>query len=321
MLLCKFSNGTTTMTSMTKPIKKPYVSAKRSEPRVIEPPPPIFEKDYDETKWLAKYAKPESGQLTYRRSGPGFLETYVASKERNRSLILSVFSEHYDRLRNIIELEYQIACNYFWIVNGCCYAEVNPAYPLLMRTFAGSLVAINSAVELTVDGAYSNALPLMRQVYEGTMIAKLCSLAPSLDVFDRWLDGEYVVFTTDVLRRISKPDVAEFKRFWQCLSGVTHASYYSGQADYENESVVNAAPTNFIFAQMLLEANYHLLCSHLITQSMRYYQKAFTPDPQLEINRKKLKELLCKKNIAFMAESGRRFIRDFRSTWTLTCSS
>jgi hypothetical protein len=245
------------------------------------------------------------------------LETYAASKTRNRSLILSAFSEHYSRLREIIDIEYRIASNFFWLVNGWGDAAVNPVYSLLQRTFAGNLVAINSAIELTVDGAYSNARPLMRQVYEGTMIAKLCSVNPSLDVYDRWLDGEHIVFTADILRRIAKPDVEEFKVFWKCLSGDTHASSNSGQADYQNQPVVSAAPLNFIFAQILLEANYHLLSSHLVTPSMRYYQKAFVPNPDLEVDQRKLKSLFSKKNIRLMGKSARQLIRDFRSKWTL----
>jgi hypothetical protein len=306
------------MTQPTKPERTPYVSIKRSEPRVINGPPPIFDKNYDETKYLAKYAKPEEGRLTYRRSGPGFLETYAASKVKNRSLILSRFSNHYGRIREILELEYRIATSYFWIVNGIAYAEVNPVYGILQRTFAGNLVALNSALELTLDGVYSNARLLMRQSYEGAMIAKLCSIDPSSDVYDRWLDGQYIVFSADILKRIVTPQVTEFRRFWQCLSGDTHASLLSGQPDFQNRPAVEAAPLNLVFIEMLLEANYHLLCSHLVTPSMRYYQRAMVPDEELDTDRHALKALFRKRQVPWMAKCARTFIRDFRSTWSLT---
>jgi hypothetical protein len=70
------------MAQSTNTPRKPYVSAKRNEPRIIDSPPPIFEKDYDEKKYLAKYADPKAGRLTYRTTGPGFLETYNESKVR-----------------------------------------------------------------------------------------------------------------------------------------------------------------------------------------------------------------------------------------------
>jgi hypothetical protein len=238
-------------------------------------------------------------------------------KYENRALILEAYSDDCARIRNILELEYRIACHFFWIVNGIAYADVIPVYGLLQRTFAGNLVAVNSAFELTLDGLYSNARPLMRQAYEGAMISKLCSLDPNTDVYDRWLDGEHIVFSRDILHRIRTPAVDEFKLLWQCLSGDTHWSSYSGQPDFANDPAVRAAILNLIFSNMLLEANYHLLCSHLITSSMRYYQQSWFPDAKLREDRKKLKSLFSKGKISGMGKGARAFIRDFRSKWTL----
>jgi hypothetical protein len=216
-----------------------------------------------------------------------------------------------------VELEYRISTHYFWIVSGISYAEVNPVYGLLQRTFAANLISIKTAFELTLDGLYANARPLMRQAYEGVMISKLCSLDPTCDVFDRWLDGEQIFFTQDVLRRIGSPSIDEFKLFWQCLSGDTHASSYCGQPDLANIPALESAPLNFVFAHMLLEANYHLLCSHFVTTSMRYYQRAWFPDDELTKDRRALKSLFSQGKVPWMARGARTFIRDFRSKWLL----
>jgi hypothetical protein len=190
-------------------------------------------------------------------------------------------------------------------------------YDLFQRTFAANLVSIKTAFELTLDGVYANAMPLLRQAYEGQMLSKLCSLDPTSDVYDRWLDGQQIFFTQDVLSRITSPSTAEFKRLWQCLSRSTHASSICGQPDLANEPAVESAPLNFVFALMLLEANYHLLCSHFVNTSMRYYKREWFPDGKLSEERRLLRELFMQGKASGMAGGARTFIKDFRARWTL----
>ncbi len=292
-----------------------YVSKKRNKTRVKQVPSHPFSESSECN--LATNVDPKSGKLTYRATGPSFILTYSSSREENRRLISENFADSYSRLVETIELEYRIASAYFWIIDGIRYAQANPATRLLQGAFAGNLVLINSALELTLDGLYSNARPLMRQAYEAAMIAKICSLDPSSDVYDKWLDGQYIQFTNDILRRILSPGDVEFKRLWQGLSGYTHASYYSGQADFANSPALEEAPLNFIYLHMLLEANYHILCSHIVTDSLRYYEKNWGPNDGVSKDKKQLKSLFREGKVPWMAKSARTFIRHFRATWAL----
>lgn len=296
--------------------RQPYVSSRRAELRDLSAPS-FFDSEEEREKHAAKNVDPKTGHLTYRPKGPGFLETYSESKARNRSLISSTYRVDCQRIPRILELEYRIASHYFWMEIPNLGADVSPVFGLLQRSFAANLIAINSAFELTLDGLYANARPIMRQAYEGLMIAKFCSLNPASDVCDRWLDGEQIYFTRDILHRIDAPSPHEFACVWKDLSGCTHSSAFTGQPDLANKPVVEAAPLNFIFAQMLLEANYHLLCTHLITGSMRYYQRYLPPSDELKRHRLELQSLFSKRKIPRMAQVARNFIRKFRAKWVL----
>lgn len=308
-------NGAVRMTQAAKQTKPKYVSPKRAEPRVTGSSHSIFDEAPD--KNLASNVDPKSGYLPFRISAPSFLETFTAAKDENRRLITEKHSSCISRLRRIIELQYRIASCYFWIIDGIPYAEPNQAYRVLIRTFAANLVSVNAALELTLDGVYSNARPLMRYAYEGSMIAKLCAVDPSTEVFDKWLDGEYIRFTQDVLNRIAAPKIDEFKTLWSGLSESTHASFYSGQPDLSNAPALNEASLNLIFLHVLLEANDHILRSHIVNSSLRYYQKNWSTHQGLPDDVEELRSLLTTGKVPWMGKSARRFIRDFRRTWVV----
>ena len=295
--------------------KPPYVSTKRNEPRAIGPV--RFNLDGVCEGNLASDIQPKSGVLPYRISGPTFIETFSQSRTENRRLLTKEFEHCSSRIRKIIELEYRIASSYFWLIDGIGCANVSEAYRPLTRTFAANLVFLNTAFELTLDGLYSNARPLMRQAFEGSMIAKLCSVDPALDVHDKWLDSQYIQFTPNILHRIKSPSTDDFRTFWKDLSGFTHASHDSGQPDLSNEAALSHAPLNFIFLQVLLAINYHLLSSHIVTNSLRHYQKNYSDYQGLSSDRTALTKLLRIGSTPWMAKPARNIIKTFRATWTL----
>lgn len=300
--------------------RQSYRSSLRNQPRTLMPPsrpaslgePPIAGKN------LAQNTSPSSGYLTYHCTGPGFNKTYSAGCRKNRSLIRSNFGAMCERIEQIIELEYRIATHFLWIAERVGFVSVNPANDVLQHTFKANLILVRSAYELTLNGAYSNARPLMRQAYEGAMIAKICSIDPGTHVYDRWLDGEHILFTSDVLARITSPSTKEFKEFWHCLSTTTHATQACGQPDINNIPATNEAPLNFIFLHMLLEANYHLLCGHIITSSITNLQRNYFPNGNLSSDRQSLRTLFREGKAHWMSECARNFIRDFRSNWVLS---
>jgi hypothetical protein len=227
------------------------------------------------------------------------------------------YSDVISELSDSIEIEYRLACAYFSIIHGIGSGYANPVFTLLEKIFAANLIAMQTAIELTLDGLYSNARPLLRQVYEGLMVAKFASVAPDSDVYDKWLDGKYIRFTADVLNRIESPRIVEFSRIWGDLSGFTHSSYYSGQPDLHNAPVVEQAGLNFVILQMMLEANYHLFGSHILNSNLRYYQKHYGADTNVSDNVKQLKTHFTNGRNYWMAKPAKAFVQHYRRKWKI----
>jgi hypothetical protein len=296
---------------------KKHNSVKRLAPRVFLRPPSLGESPEVYEASLARNVDPASGHLTYRQSGPGFCVTWSKSQKRNRRLITARYGSVGDRIRSIIDLEYRIACRFVFIPGAISDALPNDAEHVIVRTFAQTLVSLHSALDLTFCGLYAAARPLLRQAYEGLMIAKLCSLDPMSDAYDLWLDDGHVGFTRHVLERIATPSKESFDHLWKALSGATHALSSAGQPDLDNAAAVERAPLNLIWIQMLLEANYHLFTAHFLTPTIRYYQRAWFPEKRLARDRHVLRELLAVGRRSPMGDEGRLFIRHYKARWQL----
>lgn len=298
------------------PTKK-HTSAKRFAPREFLHPPCLTDSPLALEASLAKNVDPAAGRLTYRQSGLGFAVTWDKALRRNQRLIATRYSTIRSRIKAIIELEYRVACRFLFIPGAISDAVPSDVEHIVVRSFAQNLVSFRSALDLTLCGLYSAARPLLRQAYEGLMIAKLCSLDPASDAYDLWLDDGHIAFSRHVLDRIAKPSRQEFLRLWKALSGMTHAVSGAGQPDLDNNAAVNHAPLNLIWIQMLLEANYHLFAAHFLTPTIRYYQRAWFPEKRLARDRKVLRGLFSAGRRAPMSKGGRLFVRHYKTAWML----
>ena len=299
------------------PRPKKHTSLKRLLPRQFLRPPSLAESIGVLEASLAINADPAIGYLTYRESGPGFSITWGKAQRRNRRLIESRYGIIGHRVRSMVELEYRIACRFMFIPGAISEAVPSDVEQIIVRTFAQNLVAFRTALDLTFCGVYSAARPLLRQAYEGLMIAKLCSLDPASDAYDLWLDDGHIALSGHVLDRIAKPAREEFVRLWRALSSATHALSGAGQPDLDNAAAIDHAPLNLIWIQMLLEANYHLFTAHFLTPTIRYYQRAWFPDEQLARDRAALRGLFAAGRRSPMGDRGRLFIRYYKAAWTL----
>lgn len=296
--------------------KPPYVSALRNRPRTGISPPPIDNPESEEC--LACNLDPSLGRFAFRPSGPPFIETVEKSSARNRSLVNKSFGTDCQRLHDIIELEYRIYSHYAFIIEGWGDARVNNSTDILAPTFLNNLLSLCTSQQLTEAGHVLNARLIMRHVFEGLMIAKLSSVDHSSEVFDKWLDGVQINFTNEVLKRIRKPGTDGFKQLWRLLSECVHSSRNSIQIDLIIDSETNAEVLNLIWITMLLESNYHLLSSHLITPSMRNYHNTFAPPDDLDENLSSIRQLFKKNREIWLGKGARSFIHLFKATWTLT---
>lgn len=303
-------------TLLPTPAKK-HISAKRFAPRQFLRPPCLTDSPLAFEASLANNVAPASGYLTYRQSGPGFGVTWDKARRRNQRLIHARYGTVETRIKAIIELEYRVACRFLFIPGAISEAVPSDVEHIVVRTFAQNLVSFRAALDLTFCGVYSAARPLLRQAYEGLMIAKLCSLDPASDAYDLWLDDGHIALSGHVLDRIAKPAREEFVRLWRALSSATHSLSGAGQPDLDNAAAIDHAPLNLIWIQMLLEANYHLFTAHFLTPTIRYYQRAWFPDERLARDRAALCALFAAGRRSPMSDGGRLFIRHYRAAWTL----
>ena len=298
--------------------RQPYVSQKRDEPRPLLRRRSLDDNENIEPQIIASEVDPREGWLTYRPSGPGFWRTINQGKMQNRYLIKRHFSKECEYIPECIELLYGVPSRIIWIPETDPYVIPNASWQVVEGTFTGALTLLATSFELTLDGLYTHARPLLRQLFEGLMIAKLCSLDHSTEVYDKWLDGAHTNFTNDIINRITHPGREQFVDLWKSLSGDTQASYFSGQPDVNNGPALRMAQWNFAFLHMLLHATYHLLRTHLTTPSIRYRQREWFPDKELGSLRLKLTEHLSFSKAKILGSDAKQFMKDFSSNWTLS---
>jgi hypothetical protein len=148
------------------------------------------------------------------------------------------------------------------------------------------------------------------------MIAKLCATDPDSDVFDRWIDGVDLYFTNGVLKKLRHPDITEFSETWRLMSQWSHATVFASQLSLDLETTREEAGLNIAFIGVLLHCMQHLLNSHILTPSVKYYANRYGKRTQSNEAKARLKNSLS----LFVARFGpgsRRLVRDFKSTWQL----
>ena len=79
----------------------------------------------------------------------------------------------------------------------------------------------------------------------------------------------------------------------------------------------NEVPLNLVYLRIMLDCLSHLVGSHLITASMRYYTRRYRrgPDPVPSL-KSDLKRTL-QESRATLLEQPRTIIRNYRATWRL----
>lgn len=257
-------------------------------------------------------------RLNYDRSGPPFTEIFQSSCEANRKLIAGHAGERLRVIGEIIDLQYTIASNYVWLIESPIRPRLSDVYRVLFSCVHKNLVGLMSAVAMTEVGLYGPPRSLLRHAFEALVIAKYCSLRPTDDTYDRWLDGKQVFISNGILKKLVRPKPDALQEFWGLLSGYTHSSIYALQPDFDVPADVYQVQLNVVFILMLLECNYHILSQHLITASMRYYVARYgsQDEPHRHNLRKRLRALFARAR-DFMQPGAKQLVRDFTAKWAL----
>lgn len=286
--------------------KVPYVSKRRDEPRTVYPLGSIAGK--------AKRKVVVPGQFGYAAHGPSFSETYESARKHNRNELTKLFQEESHAIVETINDIYTVASGYLWVIYRAPYAQVSPVQDVLFPCFHKSLLSLYTSHDLTMSGLWGAARPHLRHAFESLMIAKYCSTNPSADIFDRWIDGVEIYFGNAVLKKIVAPDPGEFKLLWSLLSDWSHSTVRAGQPNLELKGTDGEAGLNFGITEVLLQCIYHLLVSHMVTPSVRYYGNRYRNDDSVELAKSRIQSNF-KHQRSFLGPGSLRLIRDYRASW------
>lgn len=238
------------------------------------------------------------------------------AKALNRTELPKHFGASSNAVVEAVDALHQLASEHAWTFSSIVVPTLNPAHDVLFACFHKALLSVHCAHELTMDGLYGAARPHLRHAFESLMIAKYCSCDPDSDIFDRWIDGVDLYFTNGVLKKLSKPDTTQFQESWSLLCRWSHATVFASQLTLDIETTQKEAGVNLAFLGVLIEFLDHILCSHLLTPSVRYYEQRYGSGLVGAQARARLRHALEPLK-AIRGTASKRLARDFRSTWAL----
>ena len=288
----------------------PYRSKRRDETRVS------FPLDFS-TDEIKSESYEEDGLFHYSEGGQDFSETFKRAKNNSHAEITKSFLRESESIVQCINDVYRIASRYMWTIYGLSDTIVSPVQDVLFPCFHKSLVSLYVSHDLTISGLYGPARPHLRHAFESLMIAKYCSVNPESDVFDRWVDGVDIYFTNAILKRIRHPFAEEFIALWKLLCQWSHSTVFAGQSDLSIRNTKSELLMNFGIIEVFLQWSYHLLNSHILTRSVRYYGDRYCHTNKANKARERLNQTF-KRHLRFLGIRSRRLIRDYRATWTIT---
>lgn len=287
---------------MSLPAPK-YRSALRDRTRIITP-----------AGTRRPQAKP--GEIRYGSNAPLLSKMLADAKELNRSELLGLYGVESAAVVAALDHLHALAAFHSWTFEGWADAVPHEAHAVLFACFHKTLFSLHAAHELTLDGLYGIARPHLRHAFESLMIAKFCATDPDADVYDKWIDGLDLYFTNGLLRRLAHPETGEFSRVWGLLCQWSHATVFANQLSLDLETTREEASLNLALIGVLVHFTYHLLNSHILTPTIKYYSQRYREESSCAQSRAGLKVALATLR-EDLGPGSRRLIKDFRATWRM----
>lgn len=280
-----------------------YRSAHRDKPRVAQ-------------ALDCEPGKPAPGSLLYHSGAPLLSAMLADAKGLNRAALTAEFAGPSTAVRDCLDAMHRFAAEHAWTFSSGAFSDLNAAHDILFACFHKTLLSLHVAHELTLDGMYGLARPHMRQAFESMMIAKYCSCDPESDIYDRWIDGVELYFSNGILKKLVSPTPAQFQESWTLLCKWSHATIFANQLSLDLETTRDQTGVNLAFIGVLLDFVDHVLCAHLITPSVRYYEKRYGDGLIAEQARLRTREALHTLR-EIRGPASRRLAKDFRARWRL----
>lgn len=176
---------------------------------------------------------------------------------------------HFKALKKIMDNTYNLSSHHIWLFDTPHLVELPKNKSVIFAAIHKNFFVLHSALNLTRSGLFGPARTLLRHVFEYLVVAKFCAVSEDDRVFERWDSGDTVYFTNGVLKKITKPDNTELKDFWHLMCQYSHSTNSSQQVSIEWNGSEDDIYVTLCFIRAMLECQYHLLNSVLITKSMR----------------------------------------------------
>jgi len=246
-----------------------------------------------------------------------FIFEFEDSLLTNNKKIDKVFENKIERISDTFDFQYMLMSNYKNCFSIPHIIKINPVNKILFTAYHKSTINLATSFYLTKHGLWGNCRPLIRQTFEFLIIAKFCSIEEEYRVFKLWENGEQILLG-NIFKKLDKSKTDKFKELWGILSDQTHGSIYASQLGFDLKEDIDEFFMNFLLLEMMLECQYHLLISHIVTPSMNYYLKQYGDDKYEKI--KKLKKKLnqnYKESKKTMKSHAKELIYNYKSKWII----
>jgi len=248
--------------------------------------------------------------------------------ELNREIIRKKDKIQIQNAERLIDLQCEIASFFMpWWSSGVMplrkgQPELNQ---LLLAAFHKNIINIYASLNQTISGLYGPARPLLRNIFEWLMISKFSNISDDISVMKKWHSHETIYFTNGVLKKIEIPDPKPFFDFWAIICEFSHASRSAVQVEIgiNSENSYKNISTNLVLISTLLECNYHLLNTHLVTPECEYMGKFYcnvhrTPKHTYNVSelRNESHQIFKSNRLCFGKES-KALIASYKRNWKL----
>jgi hypothetical protein len=237
---------------------------------------------------------------------------HLISSEKNYKYCHEKFQELIRLIHEIFDCQQNIFNSHFWTQLGD-FHKPNENKIILNASYYKNTMSFVSSTEMTLRGFYGSARIILRQIFEFLIIGKYSSISEDSGFTKHWIQGGQINIGRQILNKLKKPNTAEFNALYEALCNYNHATPYAQQIGLSFERNQSEIQLNLVVILALLECNYHLLNTHYIDSTMRYYGLAYQGE-EVKNNKKKLKELFAS-NRKYLGKPSLAVIKDYKSTW------
>lgn len=276
--------------------------------------------------WFAEIKqKKEENKYTWFRNHDEFLK-YNSAYEKLSPIAFKDYHDWYKKaidIQNKLFFAHQTGIDMAGTeVRGVSSDNIDEDYlyaekrvTIMFTAFLKNLLTIQSAIILTNKGLYGPARILLRNIFEFLLIAKFVSITHKLSLIKKWDESGNISVSKEVFRKISKPDIKELKKFWSLLCKYSHSTIQSVQGSMDLRKETTQIRLNYVFILLLLECNYHLLNTHILSDSSKYYTLEYSGEAEkiqkLRQDIKNLFKQINKKN----TKGTKSLIYTYKRTW------